>query len=797
MKTAKFLCAAIAAMNLVSNISAATPVYAEEETAETTAEETAEVIEETAEPEAIEEEMPESVREAEEALQEEEAAAEEEEPVSEEEAEPVTEEEPAAEEIPEEEVIVEEAEETTATEAFEAADTKYAINITGGTAKIAKKVVTEALEGDKVKVTADKKDHYEFVNWELSKNISVEDATASTIEFTMPAEEVTLTAVYEKLYTVTVNSGTSSAAEAKKGDSVTVTAEEKTNFVFTGWTSKQVAASSDESYTFTMPAGNVKLTANFKEIDRWIRNDTGWRYRKDGAYATGWQTINGKDYYFSKSGYMASSVFKEKDGKTYWLKSSGARQTTSGWIRKDGKYYYLTNDGSMFKTEGFKKIDGKLYYFRSSGAMATDWVKDDGSWYYFTAKGTMVTGIRTIDSKRYYFKDNGVMVVSKWVQLNGSWFYFSKDGSALTGWQTVGRKTYYFRPNGRMATKWAKNAGKYYYFDANGRYVTGMQTIDGNKYFFESNGVMKTGWKKIKGEWYYFQKTGEMVYGWQKIKNEWYYFDSKGVMLKYWQTIKGKKYYLNDDGHMQGEGWANVDGTMYYFTASGALKTGWVKDGSKWYYLDSNYKKVTGDVTIGGTTWHFAYNGQWIDVNLNKLYGYTYPFMIYVNKSHNCITVYAKDDSGNYTIPFDAFICSTGTVGNESPSGYHTITAQYRWAPLMGDVWGQYSSRITPTMLFHSVPCSAPRPDALIADCYNYLGERASHGCIRVTVRDAKWIYEHCRVGTPLYFFWDESSPGPLGKPTAMKLSYEDPKCGWDPTDPDPNNPWHEYLKDQ
>ena len=28
------------------------------------------------------------------------------------------------------------------------------------------------------------------------------------------------------------------------------------------------------------------------------------------------------------------------------------------------------------------------------------------------------------------------------------------------------------------------------------------------------------------------------------------------------------------------------------------------------------------------------------------------------------------------------------------------------------------------------------------------LGRRASHGCIRLTVEDAKWIYDNCPAGT-------------------------------------------------
>lgn len=40
----------------------------------------------------------------------------------------------------------------------------------------------------------------------------------------------------------------------------------------------------------------------------------------------------------------------------------------------------------------------------------------------------------------------------------------------------------------------------------------------------------------------------------------------------------------------------------------------------------------------------------------------TFPYYIKVNVAANTITVYSKDENGNYTIPHKAFICSTGTA---------------------------------------------------------------------------------------------------------------------------------------
>ena len=68
-------------------------------------------------------------------------------------------------------------------------------------------------------------------------------------------------------------------------------------------------------------------------------------------------------------------------------------------------------------------------------------------------------------------------------------------------------------------------------------------------------------------------------------------------------------------------------------------------------------------------------------------------------------------------------------------------------------------------------------------------------GCVRLTTKDAKWIADNCPTGTTVEIY-DDDNPGPLGKPQAEKLDSGDPKKGWDPTDPDEENPWLEWYEE-
>lgn len=172
------------------------------------------------------------------------------------------------------------------------------------------------------------------------------------------------------------------------------------------------------------------------------------------------------------------------------------------------------------------------------------------------------------------------------------------------------------------------------------------------------------------------------------------------------------------------------------------------------------------------------------------------PYYIKVNRQMNCVTIYVKDENGEYTIPYKAMVCSTGLY-NGTPRGTYHLSTKYLWRELYGGVYGQYATRITGGVLFHSVPYYRRSKSALCTEKYNKLGQQASMGCIRLTVEDAKWIAENCPSGTAVEIYDDKENPGPLGKPEAIKIDTDNPNKGWDPTDPDIENPWHELSEDE
>lgn len=217
----------------------------------------------------------------------------------------------------------------------------------------------------------------------------------------------------------------------------------------------------------------------------------------------------------------------------------------------------------------------------------------------------------------------------------------------------------------------------------------------------------------------------------------------------------------------------------YYYKVRAYCKT----DGKTRYgkYSDVFTKRKAGwrYVKYNGETLKIYYNAKGEKVkDVRNRIGKQDSYYIKVNKQKCVVTVYAKDGDKGYIIPVVSFVCSPG---QSTPVGTFYTPAKYRWRELMGPCWGQWCTRIVNGFLFHSVFYNSyNNNDSLSVGAYNKLGTICSHGCVRVTAGDAKWIYDNCPLDTKVTIY-NSSAPGPFGKPSAVKLPYWHT---WDPTDP-------------
>ena len=124
------------------------------------------------------------------------------------------------------------------------------------------------------------------------------------------------------------------------------------------------------------------------------------------------------------------------------------------------------------------------------------------------------------------------------------------------------------------------------------------------------------------------------------------------------------------------------------------------------------------------------------------------PYRVEVSINAQTVTVYELNDANEY-VQVHQFTCSTG-LGNSTPRGiFLDGYPANRWHHFKKfDCWAQYSFEIEGNIMFHSVLYSEKDEETLREGSVYALGSPASHGCIRLSVKSAKWLFNHCKRGS-------------------------------------------------
>ena len=221
-----------------------------------------------------------------------------------------------------------------------------------------------------------------------------------------------------------------------------------------------------------------------------------------------------------------------------------------------------------------------------------------------------------------------------------------------------------------------------------------------------------------------------------------------------------------------------IDGQLRYIHGDGSNYTGWAWNESQRYYFVDSYP-VTGWQYIDGYKYYFAEDGKLVE-DLEPIIGAQGPYLIKINKEMNTTTIYVADGANGYIIPLKSFLCS---CGDDTPVGTFKTPEKYRWRLMNSGVSCQYATRLGAglSFLLHSIIYDVQDINTMWPETYNYRGVARSAGCIRFTSGDAKWIYDHCPIGTTVQVY---NSPiaGPYDRPTIAAVIPSTQR--WDPTDP-------------
>ncbi len=154
---------------------------------------------------------------------------------------------------------------------------EHTITVTGGVASVNGQTVTKAEAGVEVTVTANTPaTGKEFDVWLYNPEILNENNEHnSRVTFTMPAENVTLEASYEDIYysinvdSAIANGSLSVSSRAAYNQTVTISANPSEYYALNSVTVRNgetnvIVNGDNNTRTFTMPAGNVTISATFR-----------------------------------------------------------------------------------------------------------------------------------------------------------------------------------------------------------------------------------------------------------------------------------------------------------------------------------------------------------------------------------------------------------------------------------------------------------------------------------------------------------------------------------------------------
>ena len=460
----------------------------------------------------------------------------------------------------------------------------------------------------------------------------------------------------------------------------------------------------------------------------------------------------------------AVNSFVNIDGKKYYFNAEG-KKLSEQWLTVGDFTYYIGTDGSA--CTGFKKIGGKTYYFKDSrgstkypvGAMELGWQRVGSMKFYFADggypaignkyPGAMLTGWRRIGGNMYYFADtlypsaNRGRMMDGWRTISGRKYYFGSDGVRRTGFQKIEGKTYYF----------ADPDYSEYTTSKQGVMLKALKKIGGKYYFFSEYGVMKTGWISYNGVLGFYKEDGTAANGWQKRGDDWYFLKENGIAHTGWLNLSDSSiYYLERarSGRMVDAPQKMSNGKMYFFDGDGrrATSTGWRNYGKYYYYTYSNGTCATSTEV----------NGIWLDENGRtemtamdiKAQGYNSStnYLILVDRSIHKVGIY-KGKEGNW-INIKRYSCGDGKSSTPTIEGTFTVGIKL-WYFDSGSARCWYATQFSGNYLFHSVLYYQNSYPADVMD--GTLGAGVSHGCVRLEVSNARWIYDNIPRGTKVVVY--------------------------------------------
>lgn len=470
------------------------------------------------------------------------------------------------------------------------------------------------------------------------------DGKENTYTFEMPAADVTVSAAFEKIatetYTVTVDKGgdgkvtvngqeTEKLEGLKSGDTVTLKIDPidtdtlLTKLAGVTVTSGKVEVSTtkvdENTYTFTMPDGNVNVSVQFTTVEYSIVTTAD---PAEGGTIT--VTVNGKSELkrAPKDAEMAVTVTPNTG---YELELARHGQTSITDKVKDGGTYTVVMSECNFEIIAeFKKIETTEPTNPSEEPQA---IEAEERTAHGAAEKTTITAMAVFtctdkNCASAQFVDATVKqtsgVTTAAVNFNGK-DYTAKYGEK-NGWVEENGKKYWYEKGVKQGTTgrgkeiYDPDSDAWYWLDA----VQGGAMTVSKDVYQESAAGQWADKPDGTGKWVRYDENGHMIKGWQTTEKGTYYFDPTfGTMAKGVTEIDGVPCAFDQNtGIGLDKQWVTINGADYWYEngvrqgLEGRGKEIYDPASDAWYWLDSvdQGKKATSK-----DVYQESEAGQWAD----------------------------------------------------------------------------------------------------------------------------------------------------------------------------------------
>ncbi|MBR6172440.1 MAG: L,D-transpeptidase family protein [Eubacterium sp.] len=281
--------------------------------------------------------------------------------------------------------------------------------------------------------------------------------------------------------------------------------------------------------------------------------------------------------------------------------------------------------------------------------------------------------------------------------------------------------------------------------------------MEGKRSFINEDGVLlKNTWVTENGQSRYLGYDGYMVTGFCWVDGKLRYFEADGRLRKEigWLYKDGNRYYIDDFSNVVYGQKKKIGEDTYYFNRSGVMQTGKIEVGSDSFIYAGNNGAILydQDFELDGLTYHADADGVvFVGTMYEKAQGYgsDTDFLILCNLATQKTAVF-KGKKGQWRL-LREMIVSTGAPINPTPKGEYKTTIHTEHFNSYGVRAWYATGFIGGLYLFHSSPYEIDSAPRVCTD--PRLGVAASHGCVRMALEDAKWMYDTLPLRTKVVIY--------------------------------------------